>query len=165
MAENILRKLVNNSQIAIDDGTYDVECNLQKSTKDFLQIINYKVGDTLIVTTAQIGGAGTQDLIITLQSDDFITLSNPFNISYRANEDKFRIRSNLFFRIINGINDVFGFSSSPNENPCTSDFSLNSLITSSMKFFTSLYSASFFLKYAYIRNCISSTIAFIHIIE
>lgn len=40
MAENILRKLVNNSQMAIDDGVYDVDCNLQKSSKDFLHIIN-----------------------------------------------------------------------------------------------------------------------------
>jgi len=39
MAENILKRLVNNSQLAIDDGTYDVECHLEKSTKDFLQII------------------------------------------------------------------------------------------------------------------------------
>ena len=39
MAENILRKLVNNSQMAIDDGVYDVECSLEKSSKDFLQII------------------------------------------------------------------------------------------------------------------------------
>ena len=39
MAENILKRLVNNSQLAIDDGTYDVECNLEKSSKDFLQII------------------------------------------------------------------------------------------------------------------------------
>jgi len=48
MAENILRKLVNNSQIAIDDGTYDVECNLQKSTKDFLQIIKSHTHATLL---------------------------------------------------------------------------------------------------------------------
>lgn len=40
MAENILRKLVNNSQMAIDDGVYDVDCNLQKSSKDFLHTIN-----------------------------------------------------------------------------------------------------------------------------
>lgn len=39
MAENILRRLVNNSQMAIDDGVYDVNCNLQKSSKDFLNII------------------------------------------------------------------------------------------------------------------------------
>jgi len=39
MAENILKRLVNNSQMAIDDGTYEVDCDLQKSSKDFLQII------------------------------------------------------------------------------------------------------------------------------
>ncbi|MBT3580047.1 MAG: indole-3-glycerol-phosphate synthase, partial [Nitrosopumilus sp.] len=39
MAENILKKLVNNSQIAIDDGVYDVDVNLQKSDQDFKQII------------------------------------------------------------------------------------------------------------------------------
>ncbi len=39
MAENILRKLVNNSQMAIDDGVYEVEANLEKSNKDFIQII------------------------------------------------------------------------------------------------------------------------------
>ena len=39
MAENILRKLVNNSQMAIDDGVYEVDANLDKSNKDFIQII------------------------------------------------------------------------------------------------------------------------------
>ncbi|WP_428324125.1 indole-3-glycerol phosphate synthase TrpC [Nitrosopumilus sp.] len=39
MAENILRKLVNNSQMAINDGVYEVEDNLEKSNKDFIQII------------------------------------------------------------------------------------------------------------------------------
>ena len=39
MAENILRKLVNNSQMAIDDGVYEVESDLEKSNKDFIQII------------------------------------------------------------------------------------------------------------------------------
>jgi indole-3-glycerol phosphate synthase len=48
MAENILRRLVNNSQIAIDDGTYDVECDLQKSSKDFLQIIKTHTHATLL---------------------------------------------------------------------------------------------------------------------
>ncbi len=48
MAENILRKLVNNSQMAIDDGTYDVECNLQKSTKDFLKIVKTHTHATLL---------------------------------------------------------------------------------------------------------------------
>ena len=40
MAENILRKLVNNSQMAIDDGIYDIDANLEKSSKHFIQIIN-----------------------------------------------------------------------------------------------------------------------------
>ncbi len=48
MAENILRRLVNNSQVTIDDGVYDVECNLQKSTKDFLQIIKTHMHATLL---------------------------------------------------------------------------------------------------------------------
>jgi len=48
MAENILRKLVNNSQMAIDDGVYDVECNLEKSSKDFLQIIRSHTHATLL---------------------------------------------------------------------------------------------------------------------
>lgn len=39
MAEHILRKLVNNSQMAIDDGVYEIDCELHKSSKDFLQII------------------------------------------------------------------------------------------------------------------------------
>ena len=48
MAENILKRLVNNSQVAIDDGTYDVECNLEKSSKDFLQIIKTYPHATLL---------------------------------------------------------------------------------------------------------------------
>jgi indole-3-glycerol phosphate synthase len=48
MAENILRKLVNNSQIAIDDGVYDVEGDLQKSNKDFIQIIKTNQHATLL---------------------------------------------------------------------------------------------------------------------
>ncbi len=48
MAENILRKLVNNSQMAIDDGTYDVDCDLEKSTKDLLQIIKTHTHATLL---------------------------------------------------------------------------------------------------------------------
>ena len=47
MAENILRKLVNNSQMAIDDGVYDVSCNLERSTKDFIQIIKTNSHATL----------------------------------------------------------------------------------------------------------------------
>ena len=48
MAENILRKLVNNSQMAIDDGVYDVDADLQKSSKDFIQIINTNPHATLL---------------------------------------------------------------------------------------------------------------------
>ncbi len=48
MAENILRRLVNNSQMAIDDGTYDVDCNLVGTNKDFLHIIKTHVHATLI---------------------------------------------------------------------------------------------------------------------
>ena len=48
MAENILRKLVNNSQMAIDDGVYEVEADLEKSTKDFKQIIKSNVHATLL---------------------------------------------------------------------------------------------------------------------
>ena len=48
MAENILRKLVNNSQMAIDDGVYDIDANLEKSSKDFIQIINTNPHATLL---------------------------------------------------------------------------------------------------------------------
>ncbi|MDH3278457.1 MAG: indole-3-glycerol-phosphate synthase [Nitrosopumilus sp.] len=48
MAENILKKLVNNSQMAINDGTYDIECNLEKSSKDFIQIIKTHPHATLL---------------------------------------------------------------------------------------------------------------------
>lgn len=48
MTENILRKLVNNSQAAIDDGIYDVDVKLQKSDKDFLQIIKTNKHATLL---------------------------------------------------------------------------------------------------------------------
>lgn len=48
MAENILRKLVNNSQMAIDDGVYEIDANLQKSTKDFKEIIKTNPHATLL---------------------------------------------------------------------------------------------------------------------
>ncbi len=48
MAENILKKLVNNSQIAIDEGVYDVNVNLKKSTQDFKQIIKTNPHATLL---------------------------------------------------------------------------------------------------------------------
>ena len=48
MAENILKKLVNNSQAAIDDGTYEIGIKLEKSNKDFLQTIKTNPHPTLI---------------------------------------------------------------------------------------------------------------------
>jgi len=48
MAENILKRLVTNSQTAIDDGTYDVDANLQKSSKDLIQIIKANSHPTLL---------------------------------------------------------------------------------------------------------------------
>lgn len=48
MAENILKKLVNNSQAAIDDGTYELDVNLEKSDKDFIQIIKTNHHPTLL---------------------------------------------------------------------------------------------------------------------
>ena len=48
MAENILKKLVNNSQAAIDDGVYNVDIKLEKSNKDFLQIIKSNNHATLL---------------------------------------------------------------------------------------------------------------------
>jgi len=48
MVENILRKLVNNSQMAIDDGVYEIEVDLQKSNKDLVQIIKTNPHPTLL---------------------------------------------------------------------------------------------------------------------
>ena len=48
MAENILKKLVANSQTAIDDGVYNVDVNLQKSNQDFKQIITSNPHATLL---------------------------------------------------------------------------------------------------------------------
>lgn len=48
MAENILKKLVSNSQIAIDDGVYDIDVDLQKSSKDFRYIIQTNPHATLL---------------------------------------------------------------------------------------------------------------------
>lgn len=48
MAENILRRLVNNSQMAINDGVYEIDADLQKSTKDFKQIIKVNPHATLL---------------------------------------------------------------------------------------------------------------------
>ena len=48
MAENILRRLVNNSQAAIDDGIYDVDVKLSRSNKDFARIIKTNPHATLL---------------------------------------------------------------------------------------------------------------------
>ncbi len=48
MTENILKRLVTNSQTAIDDGTYDIDANLQKSNKDLVQIIKDNPHPTLL---------------------------------------------------------------------------------------------------------------------
>ena len=48
MAENILKRLVSNSQTAIDDGTYDIDANLDKSSKDLIQIIKTNAHPTLL---------------------------------------------------------------------------------------------------------------------
>jgi indole-3-glycerol phosphate synthase len=48
MAQNILKKLINNSQMAIDDGVYNVDVDLEKSNKDFKQIIQTNTHATLL---------------------------------------------------------------------------------------------------------------------
>lgn len=48
MAENILKKLVNNSKTAIDDGTYEINANLHRSDKDFEHIVKINPHATLI---------------------------------------------------------------------------------------------------------------------
>ena len=48
MAENILKRLVTNSQTAIDDGTYDIDASLDKSSKDLIQIIKTNPHPTLL---------------------------------------------------------------------------------------------------------------------
>jgi len=48
MAENILKRLVINSQAAISDGTYEIDANMQKSSKDFIQIIKSNPRPTLL---------------------------------------------------------------------------------------------------------------------
>ena len=45
---NILRKLVNNAMMAIDDRVYDVEVNLEKSSSDLVEIIRTNPHATLI---------------------------------------------------------------------------------------------------------------------
>ncbi|KAF6242670.1 indole-3-glycerol phosphate synthase [Nitrosopumilus sp. b1] len=48
MIDNILTKLLNNSQAAIDDGVYEVDANLEQSTQDLLQTIRVNQHPTLI---------------------------------------------------------------------------------------------------------------------
>jgi len=48
MAENILKRLVSNSQAAISDGTYEIDANLDKSSKDLIQIIKTNPHPTLL---------------------------------------------------------------------------------------------------------------------
>jgi len=48
MAKNILKRLVINSQAAIDDGTYEIDANMQKSNKDLIQIIKTNPHPTLL---------------------------------------------------------------------------------------------------------------------
>ena len=48
MAENILRKLVNNAQMAINDGVYEIDASLERSSKDFLSIIKTNPHATLL---------------------------------------------------------------------------------------------------------------------
>lgn len=48
MTENVLKKLVNNSQAAIDDGVYEIDEKLEKSDKDLIQIIKTNNHATLI---------------------------------------------------------------------------------------------------------------------
>jgi len=48
MAQNILKRLVVNSQTAIDDGTYEIDANMDKSNKDLIQIIKNNPHPTLL---------------------------------------------------------------------------------------------------------------------
>jgi len=71
MVENILKKLVNNSQMAIDDGVYDVDTNLQRSNKDFVQIIKTNPHATLL----------TEIKFASPSLGKIRTTSNPVNIA------------------------------------------------------------------------------------
>jgi len=71
MAENILKKLVNNSQTAIDDGIYDVNVKLQRSEKDFLQSIKSNKHATLL----------TEVKFSSPSLGKIRTVSNPVNIA------------------------------------------------------------------------------------
>ena len=72
MAENILKKLVNNSQIAIDDGVYDVDVNLKKSDQDFKQIIASNPHATLLTevkfSSPSLGKLELLVILVVLQS-------------------------------------------------------------------------------------------------
>ena len=48
MAKNILKKLVFNSEMAISDGVYEVDVNLNRSTSDFIQTIKTNLHPTLL---------------------------------------------------------------------------------------------------------------------
>ena len=48
MTQNILKRLVVNSQTAIDDGTYEIDANMDKSNKDLIQIIKNNPHPTLL---------------------------------------------------------------------------------------------------------------------
>lgn len=48
MAKDILKRLVNNSQMAVDDGTYDVEAHLDGSDEDLQEIIRLSSHPTLL---------------------------------------------------------------------------------------------------------------------
>ena len=48
MASNILKRLVNNSQMAIDDGVYDVDVDLNGSSKDLVSVIKTNTHATLL---------------------------------------------------------------------------------------------------------------------
>jgi indole-3-glycerol phosphate synthase len=50
MTENLLKKLVNNSQSAIEDGVYEVKVNINmnKSSQDFLQMMKSNIHATLL---------------------------------------------------------------------------------------------------------------------
>ena len=47
-AKNVLRRLACNSQMAINDGIYDVDVSLQRSGRDFKEIIKTNLHATLL---------------------------------------------------------------------------------------------------------------------
>ena len=48
MAEKILQRLLNNSLAAIDDGVYDIHCNMEHSTRDLIHDMTYNQHATII---------------------------------------------------------------------------------------------------------------------